>query len=817
MKKIISLFVAIIMVMGLAQVPVYGAEYPDRVTAMDRVEWTLDEEGVLTIQSEITSMPSFASSWNYYGPWYGNKAIKKIILPDTIEHIGSLMFGYCTSLTEVVLPKNLKELEDDVFAGCTSLEKITISEENAYFKTVEDVLFDKAGQVLLMYPTAKKNIEYTIPEGVTSIKTKAFMGCEAIEKVNLPSTLGVINKYAFANCIRLDNVAIPQSVTYMGSGAFEGCVNLKSININGTVYMQANPFENTAFYNNEDNWEGDGLYADKHLLDVSKTVSEYTIKPDTVSVAGGVFALNKSIKKLTLPGSVKCVGDCAFANNSLEEMVIEEGLETIGNYAFYFSEIESITLPESLKIIGGQAFLYSHLRKVVIPDNVIDIGEYAFSQCSLLESITFGKGLGNICDGAFEWCDKLTEVTIPDNVLTMGYSVFGDCNSLTDVYIGSGLAQLDGSTIGTGDKIQNVHISENNPYIKSIDGVAFDKAGEKLICYPSGRKNDTYTVPDGVKVIGEGAFKARSLKTINLPESVRRIENSAFSSCSALTNVYYGGTREEFEKIEVGDNNSYFGRAITEFATGDRKNIYQNLRLEEKEDKVYVISLVDTTAVTVEIPGEINGKSVEIQSNAFTRTNLQKVVLDERIKNIPYGAFSNCTALEEINLENVETIGGCAFAGCKSLKEVNLTSIKSWSGIKESEINESGTVIYFPFNEYLYRYEQFSIITVFYNAEIDTLRIKWPEVNFDEGANTFPALFVNSKINKVIFENFTISPSMAEFKTTGAISTTKPRWQSSVDLKLTNNSSMIIYGSDEQTRLYAEKIGAKYEHISEYK
>ena len=39
-----------------------------------------------------------------------------------------------------------------------------------------------------------------------------------------------------------------------------------------------------------------------------------------------------------------------------------------------------------------------------------------------------------------------------------------------------------------------------------MDGVLFDKSGEKLIRFPSAKKATGYRVPDTVKIIDDGAF-----------------------------------------------------------------------------------------------------------------------------------------------------------------------------------------------------------------------------------------------------------------------------------------------------------------------
>ena len=56
--------------------------------------------------------------------------------------------------------------------------------------------------------------------------------------------------------------------------------------------------------------------------------------------------------------------------------------------------------------------------------------------------------------------------------------------------------------------------------------------------------------------IGDYAFSCTSLTCITIPDSVQTIGEEAFRGCSALTDVYYTGSEEEWDAITIGDNNS---------------------------------------------------------------------------------------------------------------------------------------------------------------------------------------------------------------------------------------------------------------------
>ena len=66
-------------------------------------------------------------------------------------------------------------------------------------------------------------------------------------------------------------------------------------------------------------------------------------------------------------------------------------------------------------------------------------------------------------------------------------------------------------------------------------------------------------IPDGVKSIGYRAFaESENLRSVYIPESVEEI-SCAFERCDNLTSVFYGGSREKWEKLTKGERLNPYG------------------------------------------------------------------------------------------------------------------------------------------------------------------------------------------------------------------------------------------------------------------
>ncbi len=74
-------------------------------------------------------------------------------------------------------------------------------------------------------------------------------------------------------------------------------------------------------------------------------------------------------------------------------------------------------------------------------------------------------------------------------------------------------------------------------WFKSKDGVLYSRDMFSLVLYPAGRDGTSFTVPDGVAVLDDGAFMGSRLSEIILPRSLLNIGFGVFKNCTNLTEL----------------------------------------------------------------------------------------------------------------------------------------------------------------------------------------------------------------------------------------------------------------------------------------
>lgn len=184
--------------------------------------------------------------------------IKKIDIPDSVTKIDDMVFNGCIGLEEIVLSKNLTKIGKNTFKDCSSLKNIfipasvtsmgmspfrscsnlssiVVDAKNKYFKSVEDILFNKSKSNLICFPACSEKTDYVIPDSVTVISDWAFCECNRLKSIKIPDSVYEIGEGAFYRCTSLTEMVLPDSVIRIDDTAFRGCINLERLVIPDSV------------------------------------------------------------------------------------------------------------------------------------------------------------------------------------------------------------------------------------------------------------------------------------------------------------------------------------------------------------------------------------------------------------------------------------------------------------------------------------------------------------------------------------------------------------------------------------------------------
>jgi len=185
---------------------------------------------VYTIPNSVTSIGETA--------FFDCENLVSVIIPRGVISIGESAFSGSDNLKFVTIPSSVAKIGDAAFGSCTSLVSINVHKDNAVYSSIDGVLFNKAQDVLLLYPSGRQGA-YAIPNGVTATDYRVFIGgCGGhcgLTAITIPGSMTYIDDAAFMSCPALISVTIENGVQHIGPNAFNRCGSLKSVTIPNSV------------------------------------------------------------------------------------------------------------------------------------------------------------------------------------------------------------------------------------------------------------------------------------------------------------------------------------------------------------------------------------------------------------------------------------------------------------------------------------------------------------------------------------------------------------------------------------------------------
>lgn len=255
------------------------------------------------------------------------------------------------------------------------------------------------------------------------------------------------------------------------------------------------------------------------------------------------------IGSVTLPDTVTIIRDSAFERCECTSVTIPDSVTFISSRAFqYASKMSTITLPNTNIIYNNMSVAYTGLTELNVPGGVIKSG--AFPNNEKIKKLTVGEGVSEIGKSAFYCLYKLEELrynTISAPDFSDKSSVFEragrDTEEGTKCYIGKHVKKIP-AHLFTSNYVYNN--SNNNTYQNYITEYVFEEDSECEVIGSSAFRNNEFmvkmTLPASLKEIGNYAFYQckRWKGKIIIPDGVTRISDSAFNSCSLLTDITIG-------------------------------------------------------------------------------------------------------------------------------------------------------------------------------------------------------------------------------------------------------------------------------------
>ena len=352
--------------------------------------------------------------------------------------------------------------------------------------------------------------DYIYSLSVDNIKIKQYVGDKS-EPVNaiIPDDVNLIAESVFAGCENLVSVKLPLKLKEIESSTFKNCTSLETVEFGGSLKtIERNAFSGC-------------------------TSLRSVILPEGVEkIESGAFNGCTALESVYIPDSVTSIGDNAFKGcTALKTVHIGAGIKSLPDSCFYqCSNLETITGGENIVRIGQYCFRYD--EKYTGNDFLMNLnymGEYALQGCKSVKRFRLPKyNIDNPSN--FFGLTALEEVVISEGCQRLPYSLFYKCVNLKKINIPSSVTEFGDSLFG---------------YCSSLESI---------------------TVPDGITTIQYETFtNCKALKTVYIPASVTSIGNRAFGYCDSLETVYFSGTQEQWNQIEMNSGNEALKNATVVF------------------------------------------------------------------------------------------------------------------------------------------------------------------------------------------------------------------------------------------------------------
>jgi hypothetical protein len=311
----------------------------------------------------------------------------------------------------------VRYINDDVFDALSWLDGIIVKEGNEAFATIDGVLFknsqhkDEKRRRLVRYPAkkAKSPVSYSIPEGVTSIASNAFKGCENVTAVFIPKTM-----YSDVIWGVFSESGIKEITVHPDNPAF--------ICVDGVLFSK--------------------YMTELHAYPLEKDGKIYDVPEGVRHIWHDAFKNARNLVGINVPDSVGWIGHNAFEGCLGLTKIALPNVDFNKNERVFYNcpKLERIEISLNLenhkpiRLHSCDGVLYKGpitYHRGMKPENRVEWTEYTlmrYPQAKHQDIYCIANGTSHILPYAFAGARKLKCVNIPASVTEIGEGAFEDCN-----------------------------------------------------------------------------------------------------------------------------------------------------------------------------------------------------------------------------------------------------------------------------------------------------------------------------------------------------------------------------------------------------
>ena len=529
-------------------------------------------------------------------------SIERVFVPESVIYFDDGAFSHCLNLEYIDIPNTVINIGELAFYGCASLKSVTLTGNGLYIGEKAFYICESLGDVTIngletfigntAFYCCNKLTAVTINGFDVTLGNSAFYFCEALKTVTIDGSIKMIDEFSLSNCKNLTAIYYNGTVAQwlsiekmshwdMNSDNYTIYCLDGEISSDGTITYYRTYSEGLEFTLNNDEQSysvtGIGTCKDTDIVipathqglpvtsigyqafSYCKSITSIKLSDSVTSIGSYAFQSCSSLTSIIIPDSVTSISNSAFSGcSSLTSIEVDENNEyyksTDGNlyskngktliqYAIGKKD-KSFTIPKSVTSIGNSAFYgCTSLTSVSIPDSVTSIGDDAFARCKSLRSVEISNALTSIGKYAFYACDSLASIEIPASVTSIGKYAFYACDSLASIEIPASVTSIGNYAFRGCSSLASIMVDTNNQYYQSVKGNLYTKDGKTLVQYSIGKDATSFTIPDFVECIGDGAFAGcYSLTSITISASVTSIGYNAFSGCRNIETAIFKKT-----------------------------------------------------------------------------------------------------------------------------------------------------------------------------------------------------------------------------------------------------------------------------------